>query len=92
MVSISITDLRTKIRKLADMVAFKGERVRVERNGETAFVLVSEEDAALLEAMEDNEDLKAAKKAIKDNYRVSLDEVEKDLGLFCYRKTAGRNT
>ncbi len=81
MVSISITDLRTKIRKLADMVAFKGERVRVERNGETAFVLVSEEDAALLEAMEDNEDLKAAKKAIKDNYRVSLDEVEKDLGL-----------
>ena len=81
MVSISITDLRTKIRKLADMVAFKGERVRVERNGETAFVLVSEEDAALLEAMEDNEDLKAAKKAIKDNYRISLDEVEKDLGL-----------
>jgi len=81
MVSISITDLRTKIRKLADMVAFKGERVRVERNGETAFVLVSGEDAALLEAMEDNKDLKAAKKAIKDNYRVSLDEVEKDLGL-----------
>ena len=81
MVSISITDLRTKIRKLADMVAFKGERVRVERNGETAFVLVSAEDAALLEAMEDNEDLKAAKKAIKDNYRISLDEVEKDLGL-----------
>ena len=81
MVSISITDLRTKIRKLADMVAFKGERVRVERNGETAFVLVSEDDAALLEAMEDNEDMKAAKKAIKDNYRISLDDVEKDLGL-----------
>lgn len=81
MVSISITDLRTKIRKLADMVAFKGERVRVERNGETAFVLVSAEDAAILEALEDSDDLKAAKKAIADNYRVSLDDLEKDLGL-----------
>ena len=76
MLSITITDLRTKVRKLADMVAFKGERVRVERNGETAFVLVSEEDAALLEAMENKQDLKAAKKALKDGYRISLDEVE----------------
>ena len=81
MISISITDLRTKIRKLADLVAFKGERVKVERNGETAFVLVSEEDAALLEAIEDREDLKAAKKALKDSYSISLDELEKDLGL-----------
>jgi len=81
MLSITITDLRTKIRKLADMVAFKGERIRVERNGETAFVLVSEEDAALLEALEDKRDLKAAKKALKDRYSISLDELEKDLGL-----------
>jgi PHD/YefM family antitoxin component YafN of YafNO toxin-antitoxin module len=76
MLSITITDLRTKIRKLADMVAFKGERVRVERNGETAFVLVSEEDAALLEALEDKQDLAAAKKALKDGYRISLNKVE----------------
>jgi len=81
MLSITITDLRTKIRKLADLVAFKGERIKVERNGETAFVLVSEEDAALLEALEDRKDLKAAKKALKDRYSISLDELEKDLGL-----------
>ena len=81
MLSITITDLRTKIRKLADMVAFKGERIRVERNGETAFVLVSEEDAALLVALEDKRDIKAAKKALKDRYSISLDELEKDLGL-----------
>lgn len=81
MVSITITDLRTKIRKLADLVAFSGERVRVERNGETAFVLVSQEDAELLEALEDKEDLKAAKKALKDTYSISLDKLEKDLKL-----------
>ena len=76
MLSITITDLRTKIRKLADMVAFKGERVRVERNGDIAFVLVSEEDAAVLEALEDKQDLNVAKKALKDGYSVSLEEVE----------------
>jgi len=81
MLSISITDLRTKIRKLADMVSFSGERVRVERNGETAFVMVSEQDAAFLEALEDKQDLKAAQKALKDKYSVSLDDLEKDLGL-----------
>ena len=81
MLSISITDLRVKIRKLADLVAFKGERVRVERNGETAFVLVSEEDAELLEALEDRQDLKAAQKALKDNYSISLYKLEKDLSL-----------
>ena len=78
MLSITITDLRTKIRKLADLVAFKGERIRVERNGETAFVLVSEEDAALLEALEDRKDIKAAKKALKESYSISLDELEKE--------------
>jgi PHD/YefM family antitoxin component YafN of YafNO toxin-antitoxin module len=81
MLSITITDLRTKIRKLADMVAFRGERVRVERNGETAFVMVSEQDAALLEAIEEKQDLKAAQKALKDSYRVTLDEVEKKANL-----------
>jgi len=81
MISVTITDLRTRIRKLADLVAFKGERVRVQRNGETAFVLVSEKDAELLETLEDKEDLKAAKKALKDNYSISLQDLEKDLGL-----------
>jgi hypothetical protein len=43
--------------------------------------MVSEEDAKLLEALEDNKDLKAAKKALKENYSISLDDLEKDLGL-----------
>ena len=81
MTSISITDLRAQIRKLADLVAFKGERIEVQRNGETAFVMVSPEDAALLEALEDEQDLDAAKKALKDGQRISLDDLAEDLGL-----------
>jgi PHD/YefM family antitoxin component YafN of YafNO toxin-antitoxin module len=81
MTTISITSLRNKIRKLADLVAFGGERVKVERNGETAFVMVSEEDAALLEALEDKADLKAAKKALKEKRSISLDKLKKDLNL-----------
>ena len=81
MTTISITDLRGQVRKLADLVAFKGERIEVQRNGETAFVMVSREDAELLEAMEDREDLKAAKKALKETQKISLDDLAADLGL-----------
>lgn len=81
MTTISITNLRTKVRKLADLVNFGGERIRVERNGETAFVMVSEEDAAFLEALEDKADLKAAKKAFKEKHSTSLEKLKKDLNL-----------
>ena len=78
---ISITDLRTQIRKLADRVAFRGERIVVERNGEPAFVMVSPEDAALLEAIEDKIDLQAAKEALSEKGSIALDELVKDLKL-----------
>jgi PHD/YefM family antitoxin component YafN of YafNO toxin-antitoxin module len=81
MTTISITNLRGKIRKLADLVAFGGERIRVERNGETAFVMISEEDAAVLESLEDKADLKAAKKALKSKSSISLEKLKKDLEL-----------
>ncbi len=81
MTTTTITDLRVHIRKLADLVAFKGERIEVQRNGETAFVMVSPEDAALLEALEDKQDLRAAKKALKDGDRISLDDLANELGL-----------
>jgi len=81
MTTTTITDLRTHIRTLADRVAFKGERIEVQRNGETAFVMVSSEDAALLEALEDQQDLKAAKKALKETSRISLDDLAQELGL-----------
>jgi prevent-host-death family protein len=81
MVMISITDLRTQIRKLADRVMFQGERIVIERNGEPAFVMVSPEDAALLEAIEDKIDLQAARAALKDKHTIKLDELVKDLKL-----------
>ena len=81
MTTISITSLRSKIRKLADLVAFGGERIKVERNGETAFVMIPEEDAAILEALEDKADLKAAKKALKGKHSISLKKLKKGLKL-----------
>ncbi len=78
---ISITDLRTQIRKLADRVAFRGERIVVERNGEPAFVMVPPQDAALLEAIEDKIDLQAAKEALNEKGSIALDELVKDLKL-----------
>ncbi len=47
--------------------------------------MVSPEDAvlleAILEAIENKQDLKAAKEALKDDARISLDELANELGL-----------
>lgn len=45
-------------------VAYRGERIRVERRGAPSVVIVSEEDAALLEALEDRLDLEEAREAL----------------------------
>ena len=81
MTKVTITDFRPQIRKLADMVCHKGERICVERNGEPVFAMISFEDLEALEAMEDIVDLAAAKQAIKEGNFVDLDDLIKELKL-----------
>ena len=81
MTTITITDVRPKLRKLADKVCHHGERICVERNGEPAFVMVSYEDVQAWEAFEDKLDLEAAKEAIKQGNFVDLDDLIKELNL-----------
>lgn len=81
MTTITITDLRAKIRKVADQVFHHGEHICVERNGEPAFGMVSIEELKLLEEIEDRMDIEAAKKAIKRNRFTSWEEAKKKLGL-----------
>ncbi len=45
-------------------VVYQGERIRVERRGGPSVVIISEEDAALLEALEDRLDLEEAREAL----------------------------
>ena len=62
----------------------KGQRVLLSSHGEAVAALVSVEDLAILQAIEDRRDARAAKAALADaqvNGTVPWDEVKSELGL-----------
>lgn len=77
---ISVADLRTTLSDTINRAAYGHERVGITRRGKVAAVLVSVEDAARLEQLEDEADLAAyrAAKSADDGTRVSLDELLAD--------------
>ncbi len=81
MTTITITEARPQLRKLADRVCHHGERICVERNGEPAFVMVSFEDFEAIEAFEEKIDIREATKALKKGKFIPLEKLEAELGL-----------
>jgi prevent-host-death family protein len=81
MTSLSITKVRDDISEYADQVKHHGQRIIVKRNGKPAFAMVSVEDAELLEALEDEMDIAAAKKALRKGKFASWEQVKKKLRL-----------
>lgn len=65
MASLNAKDARIPTAAFND-VLFKGSRIRVNRRDGVAVVIVSEEDAALLEALEDRFDLETVRKTLAD--------------------------
>jgi antitoxin Phd len=53
MSSVSVSELRSDLSDTVNRVAFKGERVIVERQGKQVAAMISIEDLELLEKMED---------------------------------------
>ena len=76
---ISIAEFRNDMATPINKVAYGGERVVLTRRGAGAVVLVSMEDAAMLEALEDEADLKAALKARKEKGGVPWEKVKAKL-------------
>ncbi len=72
---MSTAEFRNDMSTPINRVAFGGERVTLTRRGAGAAVLVSVADAALLEALEDEADLKAALKARKEKGGVPLEKI-----------------
>jgi prevent-host-death family protein len=67
-------------------VAYRGERVRIERRGAPSVAIIPIEDLELLEFLEDQIDIEAAQKALADlktkgEKPVPWDEVKARLGL-----------
>ena len=77
----SVNDLRNDLAETLNRVAYKGERVVVERRGKGVAALVPVEDLELLLGLEDRIDLVAARKALKEPGRIPWERVKKDLGL-----------
>ena len=67
-------------------VVYRGDRIRVDhRNGESVYI-ISKDDLALLEAIEDRLDIEAAKEALTDmkvkgKKPIPWDKIKKELGL-----------
>ena len=77
----SVNELRNDLAETLNRVAYKGERVVVERRGKGVAALVPVEDLELLLGLEDRIDLVAARKALKEPGRIPWERVKKDLGL-----------
>jgi len=81
---VSITDIRDNLADTLNRVAYSGERIVLERRGKGVAALVSMDDLKLLERIEDEADIKAARKALKDYEKhggITLDEYKKKHGL-----------
>ena len=81
MVKLAATELRSHFSETISRVAYRGERIMLERNGKPVAGLVSPEDLHLLEAIRDGMDVKAVRQALKERGRTPWAQVKKDLGL-----------
>lgn len=78
---IGMAEVRDNLAEIINRVAYGGERAILQRRGKGIVAVVSMQDVALLEALEDRADVNAALKARKEKGAVSLEQVKKRLGM-----------
>lgn len=84
MTRLSTSQARAQFADVLERVAFKGERVVIERRGKILGAVVSAEDLAVLEqvrALEDDDDAKAVRSARKEKGRIPWETIKRDLGI-----------
>lgn len=74
---ISITEVRDRLADALNRVAYGGERIILRRRGKGVAALVSMEELAILEELENKADIAAAKKALKEKGGITLAEYRK---------------
>jgi len=75
--NVSISEIRDHLADALNRVAYGGERVILERRGKGVAAIVSLEDLQRLEELEDEADVKAAKKALKEKGGITLAQYRK---------------
>jgi prevent-host-death family protein len=80
--TLNITEMRDNLSEAISRVAYKGDRILVRRSGKDVVAIVSVEDLAALEAMEDQHDIEAARAALAESdERIPYEKVRRELGL-----------
>jgi prevent-host-death family protein len=80
--NIGVAEIRNQMADALNRVAYQGERIVLERHGKGVAAIVSMEDLALLEELEDRRDLEEARKSLGEKGKnVPLAEVKRRLGL-----------
>jgi prevent-host-death family protein len=80
--TLNITEIRDNLSEAISRVAYKGDRILVRRSGKDVVAIVSVEDLAALEALEDQRDIEAADAALAESdERIPYEKVRRELGL-----------
>ena len=76
----SMAEARQNLTDIVSRVAYGGERIKIGRRNKDLAVLVPIEDADYLEYLEDQEDIKAARKSLREGGpSISWEEAKKQL-------------
>ena len=79
---IPASKAREQLAEILNDVAGRGDRVILHRHGKDVAAVISVDDLALLEALEDRYDVEAARAALAESpERVSWEDLKKTLGL-----------
>lgn len=81
---LTVGQVRDGFAEALNQVAYRGERIRVERRGKEVAAMVPIEDLELLEALEDRVDLETARAALRaaeTEGTLNWEELKAKLGL-----------
>lgn len=77
----SMAETRKNLTDIVSRVAYGGERIKIRRRNKDLAVVISIEDAELLEYLEDQEDIRSARKALKEpGPDIAWEDIKKELG------------
>jgi len=78
---LSTSQARQEFAEIVNRAAYGGERVILHRRKKPVAAVVPIEDVELIERMEDEIDIAAARKALKENGRIPWSKIKADLKL-----------
>ena len=82
MTRLTASKVRANFADTINRVLYRGERIVLHRRGKDLVAVVSLSDLAALEALEDQRDIEAAKRALAESdERIPYENVRRELGL-----------